>query len=153
MLGQTKGHIGQSLYLREIHGKEEGAPPPVDLQVEKRYGEFVRKLIGAKEITACHDVSDGGLLVTVAEMALAGNVGCEIKLSEDAAFWFGEDQGRYVVTVKQPGALEAAAERMGVFLMKLGHTGGNALTVGAEKVEISALRALHESWLPHYMKD
>jgi phosphoribosylformylglycinamidine synthase len=152
VVGESRGHIGQSLYLREIHGKEEGAPPPVDLAVEKKLGMFVRKLIAAGDISACHDVSDGGLLVAIAEMALAGNIGCALNISEDAAFWFGEDQGRYVVTVHNMNALEAAAEKAGVFLMKLGRTSGKTLSVqGGGEIEISSLRATHEQWLPEFM--
>ena len=65
------GHLGQSLYLRELHGRT-GAPPPVDLDAERRNGDFVRGLIRAGAVSAVHDVSDGGLLVALAEMALAG---------------------------------------------------------------------------------
>ena len=72
LMGETKGHLGCSLYLREILGREEGPPPPVDLAAERRIGDFVRGRIEAGELTACHDLADGGLLVAVAEMALAG---------------------------------------------------------------------------------
>ncbi len=62
LVGETRGWLGQSLYLREICGREEGAPPPVDLAAERRNGEFVRRLIGERRISAAHDLSDGGLL-------------------------------------------------------------------------------------------
>ncbi len=153
LLGETKGHIGQSLYLREIHGKEEGAPPPVDLAVERKHGEFIRKLINEGSLTACHDASDGGLLVTLAEMALAGNVGCAVESAHDAGFWFGEDQARYIVTTKQADYLEQKAKAAGIPLTRLGKTGGNTLSLkDSGMLALSALRALHESWLPHYME-
>ena len=153
VLGETKGHIGQSLYMREIHGQEEGAPPPVDLTAERKHGEFVRKLISEGSLNACHDIADGGLLITLAEMALAGNVGCAIDAVGDAGFWFGEDQGRYVITTKQADYLEQKAKSAGIPLARLGKTGGNALALkDSGAVEIKALRTLHESWLPHYME-
>ena len=76
------GWLGQSLYLREICGREEGAPPPIDLVHERRTGDLVRGLIASGEVTACHDLSDGGLLVAVAEMALAGNRGVSLTIGQ-----------------------------------------------------------------------
>ena len=102
LVGETKGWLGQSLYLREICEREEGAPPPVDLAAERRNGDFVRALIAEGTATAVHDVSDGGLLVALAEMAMASGIGAELDAAPLAAhaFWFGEDQARYVVTVR-----------------------------------------------------
>ena len=101
VVGDTRGHLGQSIYLREIEGREEGAAPPVHLPSEKRNGDFVRKLIEDGRVTTVHDVSDGGLLVALAEMALAGDVGVEVGVAgttvEAVPFFFGEDQARYVV--------------------------------------------------------
>src|SRR5499427_5876139 len=97
LLGETKGWIGQSLYLRDICGREEGAPPPVDLIAERRAGDFVRGLIRDGLITAAHDVSDGGLLVALAEMAIASGIGAVLEAPSGIlahAFWFGEDQAR-----------------------------------------------------------
>ncbi|MFN3388451.1 MAG: phosphoribosylformylglycinamidine synthase subunit PurL, partial [Allosphingosinicella sp.] len=73
------GHLGQSLWLREIAGREDGPPPPVDLAAEKAAGDLVRQAIGDGLVTAVHDVSDGGLLVAAAEMALAGDIGIRIE--------------------------------------------------------------------------
>src|SRR5205085_7117422 len=100
LVGETAGWLGQALYLRDICGREEGAPPPVDLAAERRNGDFVRSLIADGVATAVHDVSDGGLLVALAEMAMAGGIGAELDAAPFAAhaFWFGEDQARYVVT-------------------------------------------------------
>ncbi len=71
LIGETKGHLGCSYYLREIEGRDDGAPPPVDLTAERGNGDFVRAEIRAGKVTACHDLSDGGLLVAVADMAMA----------------------------------------------------------------------------------
>jgi len=153
LIGETHGHIGQSLYLREIHGKEEGPPPPVNLTAERRHGKFIRSLISGREITACHDVADGGLLVAIAEMALAGNIGCLIEQAGDAAFWFGEDQMRYVITTTQPDLIEQKLQAAGIPFLALGTTGSASLAIkDGGQLELSELRALHESWLPHYMK-
>lgn len=156
LIGDTKGHIGQSLYLREIHGKEEGAPPPVDLAAERKHGEFVRALIAEGKITACHDVGDGGLLVAVAEMALAGQHGCTLEAAipecGTAAFWFGEDQGRYVVTTRDSAALEQRAKAAGIPLTRLGKVNGMVLALGGGKgLPVETLRQAHENWLPQYM--
>jgi len=162
LIGETKGWIGQTVYLREIYGREEGAPPPVDLAAEKRNGDLVRSLIAAGRVDACHDLGDGGLLVGAAEMALAADRG----LSLDAppaglradAWWFGEDQARYLVATDAPQAvLDAAAKagvpalQVGVFA-KPGAAGAAALTlVGAGAISLDALRRVHEDWLPSFM--
>src|SRR5580692_3045844 len=81
LVGETRGALGQSLYLRDICGREEGAPPPVDLAAERRNGDFVRALIAEALATAVHDVSDGGLAVAVAEMAMAAGIGADLSLA------------------------------------------------------------------------
>src|SRR5258708_37200483 len=85
LIGETRGHLGASLYLREIAGREDGAPPPVDLAAERRNGDAVRAEILAGRVSACHDVSDGGLLVALAEMAMAGGIGASVLAPAGAA--------------------------------------------------------------------
>jgi phosphoribosylformylglycinamidine synthase subunit PurL len=157
LVGETQGVLGQSLYLRDICGREEGAPPPVDLTAEKRNGDFVRGLIADGVATAVHDVSDGGLLVALAEMAIASGVGATVAAAAGVpahAFWFGEDQARYVVTVREEDAQNvisrAAVGRVPV--TRLGHTGGDAVAVSGDRpVLLSTLSRRHESWFPDYM--
>ena len=155
LIGETKGHLGQSLYLREIEGREEGAPPPVDLAVEKRNGDFVRSLIESERTDTVHDVSDGGLLVALAEMAMAGGIGARLSLPDTGIpALFGEDQARYVVTAaeKDAPAILAEAERVKVPARVIGSTGGADLVLpNGDSVAVSQLRAAHESWLPEYM--
>ena len=156
LIGETKGWLGQSIYLREICGREEGAPPPVDLAVERRNGDFVRGEIVARRIAACHDLSDGGLLVALAEMCVAGGTGATIKLPAGSpaphAFLYGEDQGRYLAATADGGALIAAAEKAGVPAVRLGYSGGAAIIVeGLLALSLAELRAAHEAWLPNYM--
>ncbi len=155
LIGQTAGWLGSSLYLREICQRRDGAPPPVDLTAERRNGDLVRSLIETRRVTACHDLADGGLLVAVAEMALAGDIGATITLPDDVqphAWLFGEDQARYVLTTENAADLLQSAHRAGVPAIAIGRTGGPSLTV-ADTVLISLvdLRAAHEGWLPDYM--
>jgi phosphoribosylformylglycinamidine synthase subunit PurL len=160
LLGETTGWLGQSIYLREICGREEGAPPPVDLDAERRNGDFVRGLITHGQVTAVHDLSDGGLLVAVAEMAMASGIGARLRPPPNGlaphAFWFGEDQARYLVTVRNNAveALVARAANAGVPVRQLGSTHGTALTVPNERpIVVAALAARFEAWLPAYMAD
>ncbi len=151
-IGETKGHLGASIFLREIARSEDGVPPPVDLAAERRNGDFVRSLIRDGRVSACHDVSDGGLLVAVAEMALAGNIGAALTAAGDAAFWFGEDQGRYVVASADPESLLRDAQAAGVPAAVIGRTGGVALTVpDAKPISLAELRGAHEGWFPSFM--
>ncbi|HTC17950.1 MAG TPA: phosphoribosylformylglycinamidine synthase subunit PurL [Stellaceae bacterium] len=155
LIGETRGHLGQSLYLREVLGREEGAPPAVDLAAEKRNGDFVRAQIRAGLVSSCHDLSDGGLLVALAEMAMAGGIGATVALPGTLpahALLFGEDQARYAFTAAQPDDLLAAARQAGVAAQILGKTGGDALTIrdiGA--ISVAELRRINEAWLPAYM--
>jgi phosphoribosylformylglycinamidine synthase II len=155
LVGDTRGWLGQSLYLREICGREEGAPPPVDLAAERRHGEFVRALIGDGLVTAAHDASDGGLLVALAEMAMASHIGAVLEAADGVAphaFWFGEDQGRYLLTAKDSAPILERARAAGVPVKQIGATGGRALAVADERpLLVSDLRERSESWLPAYM--
>ena len=153
LIGDAHGHLGQSLYCREVMGIEAGDAPPVDLGVERRNGEFIRQCIADGLVSACHDVSDGGLLVTVAEMAMASGIGCKLSgQRDDPSFWFGEDQARYVVTVKDPEALMKRAEEASVPASVIGWTGGTALRLaGQPDIDVRDLILLNEAWLPDYM--
>jgi phosphoribosylformylglycinamidine synthase len=157
LIGATKGWLGQSLWLREIAGREEGAPPPVDLTAERRNGDFVRAQIKAGAIRACHDVSDGGVLVALAEMAMAGNVGLRISQGPrdipGHAFWFGEDQGRYIVAVTDGPAFLRTAEAAGVPALRLGTSGGWDLTLPDRgTISLQQLKAAHERFFPAWME-
>jgi phosphoribosylformylglycinamidine synthase len=158
LLGETNGWFGQSIYLREIASREEGAPPPVDLGLERRHGDFVRALIGEGHATAVHDVSDGGLLVAIAEMALASGIGARVYAPpwgmEPHAFWFGEDQARYVITVRHPEreAIVARCKAAGIPVRRIGQTGGDALTLAGERpILLKTLGERFEGFLPAYM--
>ena len=156
LVGNTKGHLGQSLFAAVIDGDESGAAPPVDLKAERRNGDFVRDAIRSGRVTACHDIADGGLLIAICEMALAGNFGADLDqtTADPTGFWFGEDQARYVVTAAKTAveALLSTAEQQGVPIHVLGNTRGKNLTVGADAIiSLDKLRATHERWMPDYM--
>ncbi|MBR46713.1 MAG: phosphoribosylformylglycinamidine synthase II [Rhodospirillaceae bacterium] len=163
LIGETKGHLSASIYARELLGREDGPPPEIDLATERRNGDFVRGLIEAGRITACHDISDGGLLVAVAEMVLAALVeGRDIGAAIDApdgnlrpaAWCFGEDQARYIVTAPENVAqaiLDDAAQAK-IPIDSIGLSGGASLTLGpSDAISLDELKRAHEDWLPDYM--
>ena len=156
LIGATEGWLGQSIYLREILGREEGAPPPVDLAQEKANGDFVRDAIGRQLVGAAHDLSDGGLAVALAEMAMASGLGASIVPpgADTPAIWFGEDQGRYLLVAPNEKIEEvcALARQAGVSVSILGETGGDTLRLGsADPILVRELLDAHENWMPTYM--
>jgi len=158
LIGETTGWLGQSLYLRELCGREEGAPPPIDLTEERENGDFVRKMILDGVATAAHDLSDGGLLVGLAEMAMASGIGAQLDAAPSDipahAHWFGEDQARYLVTVPAGKVKDvlAQARAANVPVWAIGKTGGDTLTLPGERpILVAILRERFEAWLPRYM--
>ncbi|GLV21507.1 phosphoribosylformylglycinamidine synthase subunit PurL [Sphingobium sp. TomMM35A] len=139
LIGGQGTHLGQSIWLREIAGREAGEAPKVDLAAERAHAETVRALIADGKVSAVHDISDGGLLVAIAEMALASGKGAELSTELTTAAAFGEDQGRYVVTaaagVDIPGAV------------KIGTVGGGQVA----GVSLADLRLAHEGFFPNLM--
>jgi phosphoribosylformylglycinamidine synthase II len=159
VIGETTGHLGQSIYLREIEGREEGGGPPIDLASEKKNGNFVRRLIESARVDTAHDVSDGGLLVALAEMALAGNIGLEVGIAgettESIPFFFGEDQARYVLALPAEHTQDILDEARdnGIFVTALGktHAAKTLCITGEGEIALSDLRDGYEGWFPNYM--
>ena len=161
LIGETLGLLGQSLYLRDVVGREEGDAPPVDLRAEKAAGDLIRRLNARRLIRAAHDLSEGGLAVAAAEMALAGGIGCALgEAPEDvgaSAWFFGEDQGRYLIAVDHGDVetvLDAAAD-VGIAVALVGATGGEGaaavVDLAGDAVGLADLRAAHESWFTRWM--
>ena len=161
LVGRDGSHLGASIFLREIGGSEDGAPPPVDLAEEKRNGDFVRALIRSGDVTTCHDLSDGGLAIGLAEMCIASGRGATIDAdvapanrTGGHAILFGEDQARYVLALR-PDLFEdvsAKAADAGIAFRRLGRVGGETLAVeGLFETAVSVLAAAHESWFPAFM--
>ena len=142
--------------IQQLLGLEDGAPPPIDLFTERRNGDFVRELIEEGWVETCHDLSDGGLLVAAAEMALAGNIGLTLEGPDDPGFWFGEDQARYLLALPDAETVLVVhrAQERGIPVQIIGRTGGKALTLnGCPPICLEELRRLHEAWLPDYMEN
>jgi len=156
LIGDTRGHMGCTQYLAEIEDREEGSAPPVDLALERKTGDFVRDMILGGVVTACHDLSDGGLGVAVAEMAIKSGLGAKIDdHSGDLplhAWLFGEDQARYLITTKDAAALIETAGDIGLTATQIGVVEGRDLTIsGAGHISVANLTDAHEGWMPDYM--
>ena len=157
LVGTEAEHLGQSMYMREVLSLEDGPAPSVDLMTERMRGDFVRAAIGSGEVTACHDISDGGLAIALAEMCIASGKGAKVELSSNQphAALFGEDQSRYIVTMSPDYAdmFAANAEGSGVFFARLGTVGGDQLTIGEYlSVSVDEMKKRHEAWFPDYME-
>ncbi len=156
LIGATHGHLGQSLWLREICGREEGPPPPVDLAAERRAGDFVRAAIQRGAVSACHDIADGGLLVAIAEMALASGVGATLMAAPGAmpahAWWFGEDQGRYILATQNPAGLLREATGDGLPATVIGRADGSGLTLPeGVTISLATLQDASSRFFPAWM--
>ncbi|MEO8758740.1 MAG: phosphoribosylformylglycinamidine synthase subunit PurL, partial [Devosia sp.] len=151
-------HLGQSIYLRDLFGRKDGPPPPVDLALERKAGDLVRILIRDGHATAVHDLSDGGLAVGLAEMAMASGIGATVNQlagGDPIPQFFGEDQARYLVTIKRD-FLDSFYDQIypyaDLFVPWIGTTGGNSLKLGdARPIPVADLKAAHEGWFPNYM--
>jgi phosphoribosylformylglycinamidine synthase len=170
LIGGWGDELGQSLWLREIHGREDGPPPAVNLEEERRNGEFIRACIENGDVSAVHDVSDGGPLVTITEMALAGDIGVELFGAWPLSTWFAESQGRYIVAARHGLDVQEAAKAAGVFCRTIGSTRGKAIrslagggeilgsdgklvrfSTSAVEISLADLRRAHEGFFPGLM--
>jgi phosphoribosylformylglycinamidine synthase II len=163
LIGESSNDFGQSLWLEVCHGRRDGPPPPVNLAAERHAGEYVRRLIAEGQVTAAHDVSDGGLAIAIAEMALAGAVGADIyhdELPHEIPAWlFAESQSRYVVTLRAGTDLAMFREEAELEFEWIGKTGGNSLKLGhlggaimaSFDIPLADLRAAHEGFFPNLM--
>jgi phosphoribosylformylglycinamidine synthase len=161
LIGASTGELGASVYLRDLLGREEGAPPPVDLAQERRNGDLVRGLILDGLTTVVHDLSDGGLLIAAAEMAMASNTGMFLTLPGDLpdhAQLLGEDQARYLVALfaSDLDTLDSRALAAGVAYSVIGQAGGCELAVQGLggllfALDLEDLRLAHEGWMPAFM--
>ncbi|MDQ7811514.1 phosphoribosylformylglycinamidine synthase subunit PurL [Brevundimonas sp.] len=160
LIGDTVGELGSSLYLREVLGREDGAPPPVDLALERKTGDFVRGQIEAGALTVVHDLSDGGLIGAAADLALASDVGVDLDATSAAhahILLFGEDQARYLVAVPDVTDILAAAQAAGVHASVVGRAKGRDFASGGPdgdlfRLPLNHLRELHENWMPNWIE-
>jgi phosphoribosylformylglycinamidine synthase len=157
LVGKPGDHLGRTAYLAELLGRDDGTPPAVDLKAEKAAGDFVRTQIGRRVLTAVHDLSDGGLAIALAEMAIAGGIGASVAIPRGVAklgWLFGEDQARYLITCREANGAEiiAAARAAGVLVDRIGSVGGDELVCGdVFGIRLAKLKAAYENWFPAYM--
>ncbi len=156
LLGGDGTHLGQSVYLRDLFDRADGPAPFVDLALEKRNGEFVRSAIRNGQVTACHDLSDGGLAIAVAEMAIKSGKGATLDAGDGLphALLFGEDQARYVIsaTPEMAKLIALNAEGAGVPFRILGTVGGDRLKISKNvDVSVADLTQAYEGWFPNFM--
>lgn len=150
LIGETKGHLGQSLFLREIYSKEEASAPPVDLRAERTNGDLVRTMIEDGTITACHDVSDGGVLVALAEMAMAAGIRDQSEWPDNSSWVLVRRRSGtlYQSPATQPDLIITAAEIGGICVKRLGVTRGETFTLQGVPAKVAELVEKNESWLP-----
>ncbi len=158
MIGDMVGWLGSSIYLRDIENREEGAPPPCDLGIEKRNGDFVRRLIRDRRVKAAHDCSDGGLAVASTEIALSADIGLTLErpAGVPAHGWlYGEDQARYLLAV-DPNSVNpilTTAASKGIEARIIGTFGGDVIAAtDLYSVPLSEIKARYEGFLPSLME-
>ena len=157
LIGETTGWLGASIYLSEVLSREDGAPPPVDLSVEKLNGDYVRKIIRGRRVNAVHDLSDGGLAVAACEMAFGSGLGMSLSAPTSGkhhGWLFGEDQARYLLAVDQNSVnpVISTAKAKGIAAQIVGKVGGDRIKAeGAFDVSLEKIRAANEAWLPELM--
>ena len=157
LVGGCGSHLGQSIYLRDILNRTDGDAPHVDLSMEKKNGEFVRHLIETGMITTCHDLSDGGLALALAEMVIKSKKGIKAQLTRQTpphAELFGEDQARYLIAVNAPELPKviAAGKQSSVDLQIVGKVEGDHLEVENQfKLSVDSLHDAYENWFPNFM--
>ena len=156
LIGETQGELGASIYLREVLGREDGAPPPVDLKLERKTGDFVRAMIEGGRLTCVHDLSDGGLIGAAADLALASDVGVVLDASSAThahVLLFAEDQARYLVAVPNPQDVLAAAREAGLHASVVGQASGDAFaSTDLFSIPLKHLREIHEGWMPGWIE-
>jgi phosphoribosylformylglycinamidine synthase len=144
VLGETTGHLGQSALLAEVFGRVEGDAPHVDLEAEAKHGRFIRD--NRALITACTDLSDGGLALAAFELAEKTGVGVTLDIS-DTPTLFGEDQARYLIACNfdQAEALMTAAGQAGVAIISVGKFGGDQVRFGSVSAPLAELADVYRT--------
>ena len=157
LIGKTFGHLDQSCYLKENYSIQDGKPPEVNLLNEKNNGETVLNLIQANLVSAAHDVSNGGLIVALCEMAMGSKFGVKIRKSKSlrnlAQYFFGEDQGRYVLEIDKKDliSVEKILKNNDIFYENIGTTQVDYFEIEGEmKLSINDLYKINNQWYNNY---
>ena len=156
ILGENNVELGCSAFDEYIQKTGISEPPTINLKLEKKLGDFILDRIENGLIRTCHDISEGGILIALAELALNSKIGALIKVPDNipGEWWFSEAQARYIVTIpkKQKIMLEKQAEIENIPLLNAGIVKGNTLQISKEmSISLSELKKYHESWLPNYI--
>ena len=157
LVGKTFGHIEQSVFLKENYSINEGRPPEINLVNEKNNGLMVLRLINEQLVISSHDVSDGGLLIALSEMAIGSNYGVKIEkpkiFGNLIEYYFGEDQGRYILEVEQKKIVEVEKilKTNNIFYEKIGFTQPNYFEIEGEfKIGLNDLFKINNQWYKNY---
>ena len=159
IIGKTNGHLGQSIYLKEILNITSGQPPKVNLEDERKIGNTIRDLININKLDTVHDISDGGFLIALAEMSISGGIGVKLNLDEGSMnhrFLFGEDQGRYIIALPD-SMLTSITDILiskNIFYQNIGKSYGEKIIINDnEEIQIKSLKKIHENWFKNYLKE
>ena len=158
ILGDTKGYLCQSVFAYEIFSDSQGLPPKVDLILEKKTGDLVRNLVTNIKIDTVHDISDGGLLIALTEMSISGEIGFQLNIDKsnlNYSFLFGEDQGRYIISVEDKNLNDAIEyiKKSNISYLNIGKTNGKKIKIDRDnEIDIEELRDLYENWFKSYLK-
>ena len=155
VIGETNNHLGNSQFMSIVKGKENGSTPTVNLQEELKNGRFILNLINQKFIKSVHDIGEGGLLVAVAEMCIAGNLGVNLGLKAEFphGYYFGEDQARYLIEISKDhfDKIKTLALEQNVFIDEIGMVQGNSLKINnLGTVSINDLNENHKMWFANF---
>ena len=157
IIGETDGHLTQSIYAHELLECDIGLPPRVDLNKELKNGLFVKELICKSLIDTVHDISDGGLLVAISEMSMKYNYGFDIKLKKRDlnSYLFGEDQARYVISVAEKNLKKVRykLEEKDIYFENIGKTVKDFIILNDEQMTVKELKNIYENWFNNYLSE
>ena len=160
VIGETSGYLSQSALIYDIIGDKDGPPPQINLKEEKKNGLFVTDLIKTKLVQAVHDVSHGGIIVTLAEMCMASNIGARIKVSgsnsDKIKYLFSEDQARYLIEIskKNLDKIKKIANDKNIKMDIIGKTQSEIFEIENDlKISVKELKTKNESWFKNYNKN
>ena len=157
VIGKTFGHLGQSVFLEELYSLQDGPSPEVNLTNEKNNGEIILKLITSGAINSVHDISSGGIILSLAEMSLSSGIGVKIskpnKISNIFEYFFGEDQSRYILEIdkKNYPKVEKILKDNGIYFQKIGITQNNLFELDKHlKISVKELYDINNKWYNNY---
>ena len=157
LIGKTFGHLGQSAFLDDVYSLKEGLPPEVNLSNEKNNGETILKLINNKLVNSVHDVSTGGIILSLAEMSISSLIGLKLikpkKLSNIFEYYFGEDQSRYIIEIDNSNysKVETILKENDIYFENIGTTQKDFFEVGKDlKIKVKDMYDINNRWYKEF---